>query len=496
MLTKLYMNFVVLCGGSGSRLWPKSRERYPKQFLKLTNEFSLLQNTILRINKLYEYIKNIQNKNINNITNNKLIVICNKEHYFIVEGQIKELIKLSLLNNDLNYTIITEPKGRDSAPAICIASLLDTDETNTFIMPCDHIFDDEEFIKCSLKGLEYIDNSIITFGIKPICPETGYGYIEFDEKTCETKKFVEKPDKELAIEYYESGKFLWNAGVFIFKNKNMKLCFEKYSNDIYEICKKTLNIISNKESNILHLSINTFCDCRKISVDYAIMEYLTRDNSRKVMAITIPYNSFWNDIGSYLALYNEIKKDTKNNYLNGNIYTIDSKNLYVDSEDIFTSIIGVDNLVVVNTKDALLICNNNNTQDVKEVVTYLKNKNMEEAINHKKVFRPWGYYINVDGDDYSGSKIKRIVVYPEKRLSLQSHKYRSEHWVITKGLARVQVGEKIYDLKKDEHIYIPIKTKHRIENIGDEDMEFTETQIGTYLGEDDIERYEDDYGRI
>jgi mannose-1-phosphate guanylyltransferase/mannose-6-phosphate isomerase len=489
------MNFIVLCGGSGSRLWPKSREKYPKQFLKLTNDFSLLQNTLLRINKLCYSI----NKNDENIIfktlENKLVLICNKENYFIVEEQINELYKNNLINKNLRYMIISEPVGRDSAPAICIASLLDSPETVTFIMPCDHIFDDEEFINCSIKGLEYINESIITFGIRPTCPETGYGYIEIEYKTNETKKFVEKPNKELAKQYLDSGKYLWNAGVFLFKNKNMLSCYEKYSNDIYKCCMETLDM-SNKNENSINLCHRLFDKCRKISVDYAIMEYLTRDTEREINPITIPYNSSWNDIGSYLALYNEVEKNENNNYIKGNILTINTKNSYIDSEEIFTSVIGVNNLIVVNTKDSLLICNNNETQDVKEVVNYLKNKNMEEAYYHKKVFRPWGYYINIDGDNNSGSKIKRIVVYPNKRLSLQSHKYRSEHWVITKGKAKVQLDEKTIELEKDGYVYIPIKTRHRIENIGDEPLEFTETQIGNYLGEDDIERFEDDFGRI
>lgn len=477
------MNFVVLCGGSGSRLWPKSRDKYPKQFIKLTNEYSLLQNTIIRINKL--------NKNIKK---NKLYIICNKEHYFIADEQIKELMNNNNINNETNYSIITEPKGRDSAPAICIASLLDTEDTITFIMPCDHIFDDDEFINCYNNGLKYIEDSIVTFGIKPIYPETGYGYIELENKTLKTLKFVEKPNKELAEEYYNSGRYLWNAGVFIFKNKNMLLCYEKYCNDIYETCKKTLND-SIKKDNIIYLSPKYFCDCRSISVDYAIMEYLTREHMKNINAITIPYNSKWNDIGSYSALYNEIDKDKNNNYINGNIIVMNTTDCYIDSEDSFTSVIGVKNLVIVNTKDSLLICDKDETQNVKNIVNYLKQSNKEEAIQHKMVYRPWGYFINIEGSDYSGSKMKKIVVYQGKRLSLQSHKYRAEHWVITNGTGKVQIGETILEVTKDSHVYIPIKTLHRIENIGEDLLEFTETQIGNYLGEDDIIRFEDDFGR-
>jgi len=481
------MNFVILCGGSGSRLWPKSREKMPKQFLKLNNQYTMLQNTILRIINLIDFIQKDINK--------KIIIICNKDHSFIIESQILEL------NINVNFSIIAEPKGRDSAPAICIASLLGTEDDNTFIMPCDHIFDNNEFVISTMKALNFVQESIITFGIEATKPETGYGYIKVGKNDI-TEQFVEKPNLELAEEYIKSKNYYWNAGIFMFKNKNMINCFMKYASDIYDNCKLTLEKTFNNNDvsqKIINLNPDPFINCTSISIDYAIMEKLINDNEKNIKGITILYKGHWNDIGSYLALYNEIEKDNDKNVIigneNNNIFTLNTTNSYIESNESFTAVIGVDNLTIVNSKDALLVINNNNTQDVKKVVDYLKKNNKEEAYYHKKVFRPWGYYINVYGYDNNGFKMKNIVVYPSKRLSLQSHNFRSEHWVIVKGTAKVQVGNDEFIMNANEHIYIPIKTLHRIENIGTELMEFTETQIGSYLGEDDIIRYEDDYNR-
>jgi mannose-1-phosphate guanylyltransferase len=475
------MHFVILCGGSGSRLWPKSREKLPKQFLKLTNNYTMLQNTILRIFKLVE---------MSNDINNKIYIICNKDHGFIVNEQINEL-ELSKLHQ---IKIITEPKGRDSAPAVCISSLLGSSEEDTFIMPCDHIFDDNHFCECALEAYKYLDKSIVTYGIKPTHAETGFGYIEFNENN-KTLNFVEKPSYETALKYVESGNFLWNAGVFIFKNRNMISLFEKYAIDILENCRQSI-INTDISESIINLSPDPFSSCRALSVDYAIMEYLVKDNSNEIDGITILYNSSWSDIGSYSSLYNECVKDENNNVLKGDIFIKDVEGSYIETCVGFTSVIGLDNIIVVNDRDSLLICNKDNSQDVKKIIEHLKENKRIEALYHSKVFRPWGWYINIEGNDNSGFKVKRIAVYPGKRLSLQSHNHRSEHWVIVKGNALVQVGNSFHNLTKNDHIYIPLKELHRIENTGTELMEFTETQIGDYLGEDDIIRYEDDFGRI
>jgi mannose-1-phosphate guanylyltransferase/mannose-6-phosphate isomerase len=476
-------NFTILCGGSGSRLWPQSREKLPKQFLKLTNEYTMFQNTILRIMLTINKIE----------TSSKINIICNQDHYHLVEKQIIEL------KIDVEYKIICEPKGRDSAPAVCISSLVGSENDYTFIIPCDHVFDDNEFSNCVIKSLDFLETSIVTFGIKPTRIETGYGYIQLDEER-NTIQFIEKPNYETAKLYLESGNYLWNAGIFAFKNKNMLSCFEKYANDIRESCLQTLKN-TDMNSNIINLSKTEFMGCRAISVDYAIMEHLCKDHEITISKKTILYNSSWNDIGSYIALYDEllqnpIHKDKDNNIISGDVLSIDTNNCYINSHEKLTATIGIKDLIVVNTDDSLLICNNTKTQDVKKIVEQLKQLKREEVTVHKTAFRPWGYYKNVEGNDNTGFKVKRISVYPGKRLSLQSHNHRSEHWVIVKGTAKVQVGDDTLFLSKDQHVYIPINTLHRIENIGDDLLEFTETQIGDYLGEDDIVRYEDDFGRI
>jgi mannose-1-phosphate guanylyltransferase/mannose-6-phosphate isomerase len=477
------VNFVILCGGSGSRLWPKSREKFPKQLLRLTNEYSMLQNTVFRILYLVKECK--KNDDISN--DNKFFIICNKEHGYIIETQINEL------SCSIDYQIICEPKGRDSAPAICISALLGNIEDNTIILPCDHIFDNKEFLKCYNESLVYINDYLITFGIKPTKIETGYGYIKVDENN-NTIQFIEKPNYETAKMYYEDGTYLWNAGIFAFKNKYMLNCFEKYAKDIYDNCYETIHNtdVSNKLVTLKELP---FINCRCISVDYAIMEKLCSDEESILNKKTILYNSTWNDIGNYSALYQELNKDYDGNIIKGDCLTINTQNCYIDSEHCLTTVIGGKDLIVVNTDDALLICDIENTQDIKKIVDYLKLEKRDEYIIHKTVFRPWGWYKNVEGNDHNGFKIKRIAVYPGKRLSLQSHNKRSEHWVIVKGSAKVQLGDDILFLNKDQNVYIPVQTLHRIENIGNELLEFTETQIGEYLGEDDIIRYEDDFGR-
>jgi mannose-1-phosphate guanylyltransferase len=473
--------FIILCGGKGSRLWPKSREKLPKQLLKLTNEYTMLQNTILRIKK------------IKSCLDIRIQIICNIDHYFIIEQQINELKDLNE-----NIIIITEPSGRDSAPAICISSLLNDINDYTFIIPSDHIFNDNQFAECCNNSINYLNDSIVTFGIKPDRIETGYGYINIGDNNI-TLKFIEKPNYELAKKYFEEGTYYWNSGIFGFKNKNMIMYYEKYANDILDVCRKTLeNIDLNKK--LIHLS-NLFLDNRTISIDYAIMEKICdcKDLKVNIRPITLIYNGYWNDIGSFEALYNELIKgsviNNNKNFIIGDVVNYNTDNCYIDSENKFTALIGVSNLVVVNTQDSLLICDKNKTQDVKLVVEYLKKNKRVEYMHDKKVYRPWGWYINIEGGDYNGFKIKKIVVYPGKRLSLQSHNYRSEHWVIVKGNAKVQVGDDNIFLNADQYIYIPIKTLHRIENIGYEELEFTETQIGSYLGEDDIIRFEDDFGR-
>ena len=491
------LNFVILCGGSGSRLWPLSREKYPKQLLSLVNENTMLQNTILRVKNFSHPIINYTH----------IIIICNKEHYFIIQEQIIEL------NLGFDVVIITEPVPRDTAPAVAIASLIGNDYDLSVVIPCDHVFNDNIFIKTLKEGIDNIQNKIVTFGILPTCPDTGYGYIKCNEINDNknnvkiTEKFVEKPNLETAKKYIEEGSYYWNAGVFLFENKSMVKCFEKYASDILDICHETLEAvkISGFENGILHLNYDIFSKCKAISIDYQIMENLCNDNDIDIERITIPYTSFWSDIGSFSSLHQYFIDNSENSNINitldnnicrGDIISLNTKNCYIESYKSLVATINLDNIIIINTPDALLVADKNSSQDVKKIVDILKKDNREERINHTKVHRPWGYYENIYGDNHSGYKVKKIVVYPNKKLSLQSHEKRSEHWVITKGLAKVQVGKDTLILHPNQHVYIPKETLHRMENIGEELVEFTETQIGEYLGEDDIIRYEDDFGRI
>lgn len=473
------MNIVILCGGKGSRLWPLSREKLPKQFLPLVDSKTMFQNTILR----FQYLKTLK------IDINKYIIICNKEHEFIVNEQLVEL------NLEDNVVIITEPMGRDSAPAVCISSLYGNKDVVSLIVPCDHIFNDSELCIVIKDAMDkYVNNSIVTFGITPSYPETGYGYIQTNSQN-ETLCFKEKPDQETAKSYIENGTYLWNAGLFMFQNKTMIQCFAKYAPDILNVCEHTLDK-SELHNNILRLNLGTFETCNSVSIDYAIMEPLINNRDAEINTFTLTYNHMWSDIGSFKVLFENCSKDEDNNVLKGGIITQDTNNCYIESDNALVTTLGIDNLIIVNHRDVLLIANKECSQDVKKIITKLPDIDDGLKIIHAKAYRPWGWYINVEGNEHIGYKVKRICVYPGKRLSLQSHNYRSEHWVVCKGKARVQVNYDFIEMGPNEHVYIPINALHRMENIGDEMVEFVETQIGDYLGEDDIVRYEDDFGRV
>jgi len=508
------LHFVILCGGSGSRLWPKSREKLPKQLLALTDaHHTMLQNTLFRIQKVFQRLDS-------ETETKEITILCNQEHGHIVELQVKELA--DAFDSSIQINVVCEPKGRDSAPAICIAALLKDLSAYTFILPCDHVFNDEEFANCCAESLPYLEqDNIVTFGIQPTHAETGYGYIQTNAEK-DTIQFVEKPDMERADQFFKSGTYLWNAGIFAFRNSAMVECFENYATDILDNCLETMSktdftpLSLSLGQRVVTLSAQPFVNCRAISVDYAIMENLCKDPESQIGRKTLLYSEYWNDIGSFSALYDQCLRSLleisskisdaeskisdaeteEKNITKGDIFTLNSKNCYIESDKAFVAVVGMENTVIVNTPDALLICNKDRSQDVKKVTEFLKSQKREEAICHTKVFRPWGWYVNVEGNDYNGFKVKRIAVYPGKRLSLQSHNQRSEHWVMVRGSAKVQVGHEFIYLEKDQHVYIPIQTLHRIENVGTELLEFTETQIGEYLGEDDIVRYEDDFGRV
>ena len=468
------MYCIIMCGGSGTRLFPLSRKLLPKQFLKLTDDkYSMFQLTVKRATM----------NDINNI-----YVVSNVKHNFMIREQMEEL-------NIDNYTIISEPFGKDTCAAITSASLI-SDAINILVMSSDHVWEDNIF-KSVVDNAVSINTSVTVFGIIPTYPETGYGYINYEGN--KLIKFVEKPDNITAKLYVESKQYLWNSGNFVFNRQFLLEKLKLTTPDIIEDVNITLES-SKKVNNEIILDSKIFENVRSISIDYAVMEHVTDGN-------VIPYTGYWSDIGSFKSLHMHQTKDTNDNYIDATNMSLSTANSMImsDNKDKLILTNNIKDLTIIDTRDCLYIGNINSSQDVKKLVNMMKideNNTVKDMLNvHAKAYRPWGWYINVEGndkeiDEINKFKVKRIGVYPGKRLSLQSHKHRSEHWVIVGGTARVQVGEDQHVLHKNQHVYIPVGVLHRMENIGKDMVEFVETQIGDYLGEDDIVRYQDDFGRV
>lgn len=457
---------VIMCGGNGTRLWPLSRKLLPKQLLKLVDsEYTMFQLSVL---------------NVKSLNPAEYIIVCNELHTFMIEEQLHKL-------NIPNYTIISEPIGRDTSAAIASACVVCNDDDKLLVITADHIWNNKLFNETVNKGLQIMKDSIVVFGIKPTFPSTGFGYIKYNDNNLEC--FVEKPDLDKAKEYLQNN-YLWNSGNFLFNVLKMKNEFKKHAKNIYDDVKQCIdNCVDNQQTKIFKIKKEDFQNIEELSIDYAIME---KQSSGKI----VPYDGYWLDVGSFKALYDHQDKDESKNVINGDVLTEKTTNCLIMGENKLIATAGIDNLAVIDTRDSLLICNMDNNQDVKIFAKALQKDDRSEAYCHSKVYRPWGWYTNIEGNDNSGFKVKRIGVYPGKRLSLQSHNKRSEHWVVVKGNAKVRVGNDELILHSNQHVYIPEGVLHRMENIGDELVEFVETQIGEYLGEDDIVRYEDDFGRI
>ncbi len=463
---------VILSGGVGSRLWPLSREYYPKQLLALVGNNTLLQDTVLRLKGLPEQ--------------SPPLMLCNETHRFLVAEQLRR-IGVSPAN------IILEPVGRNTAPAVAVAALAAVDPNALLlVLPADHmIADTAAFREAVTAGIPLAQaNYLVTFGIVPNCPETGYGYINATDAIEDTvalsvERFVEKPDMETAQQYIDSGNYYWNSGMFLFKASQYLKELEMFNPDIVGTCRIAMEN-ALEDQDFLRLDAASFKACPSDSIDYAVME---KTNA----AVVIPLEAGWNDIGSWSSLWAVSDQDDQGNVVIGDVLTQNVHKSYLRAEHRLLTAIGVEELVIVETTDAVLVAHKDQVQDVKDIVSRLKAMKRNEAYLHRKVYRPWGYYENLDIE--SRYQVKHITVNPGASLSLQLHYHRSEHWVVVKGTARITRDDETFILTENQSTYISVGVKHRLENPGKLPLEMIEVQSGSYLGEDDIVRYEDAYGR-
>ncbi|HHZ9566426.1 TPA: mannose-1-phosphate guanylyltransferase/mannose-6-phosphate isomerase [Escherichia coli] len=464
---------IIMAGGSGTRLWPLSRSLYPKQFLSLINENSLLQETLKRLDGL-----------------NCLppVIVSNNEHRFIVAEQLRQF-------GVDDFQIILEPVGRNTAPAVALAALKSLElhgDHHMLVLAADHATQDIEAFHAAVLAAEQesVDNKLVTFGIVPTKPETGYGYIKKGEQVknsvFKVNSFVEKPDLETAKNYLEQKCYLWNSGMFMFKASVYLDELKKFRPDILAACKESLSSAST-DLDFIRLNSDVFAECPDESIDYAVMEK-TQD------CVVIPLDADWSDIGSWTSLWEISEKDEHENVSHGDVINYNSRNNYIYSEGSLISTVGVNNLIIVQTKDALLVAQQDNVQDIKKIVEILKKQKRSEHISHREVYRPWGRYDSVErGDRY---QVKRITVKPGECLSTQMHHHRAEHWVVVAGTAKVTCGERTFFVTENESTFIPIGTVHTLENPGKIPLEVIEIQSGVYLGDDDIVRLSDKYGRV
>lgn len=460
---------VILSGGVGSRLWPLSREHFPKQCLPLTDkEYSLLQQTMLRTLSLEVADP---------------IVVCNEDHRFLIAQQLQSIgVK--------NPRIVLEPKGRNTAPAIALAALeasrSEAGDALMLVLPADHVIRDLAAFEATIKQAVELakDDALVTFGVQPTRPETGYGYIRSGDNFS-VVEFVEKPNLEKAQTYLDSGDYLWNSGMFLFRAKAFLNELSVHRDDIFQ----AVNLAYQQRSedlDFVRIDAELFSQCPEESIDFAVMEPTKK-------AKVVPYAGDWSDIGAWDALYDYAEKDADNNVLLGDVMAEGSTNCFIRSESRLIAAVGVQDLVIVETADAVLVMDKNNAQDVKKVVKRIQAEGREEHMYHTTVHRPWGTYQTVDlGGRH---QVKRIMVKPGEKLSVQMHHHRAEHWVVVSGTAKVQNGDREILLTENESTYIPVGVVHALENPGKIPLELVEVQSGSYLGEDDIVRFSDRYGR-
>jgi len=462
---------VILSGGSGTRLWPLSRKSRPKQFLAITSEQTMFQETLLRLNTP--------------TISSQPMVICSDDHRFMVAEQLRELEITA-------ESIILEPIGRNTAPALTIAALTSGPDALLLVLPSDHMINNKQAFHKALSVAQPLADAgkIVTFGIVPTHAETGYGYIEAqmsaNESSHPISRFVEKPNTNTAEKYITAGNFFWNSGMFMFKASTLLNEMKKFRPDILNACDQALEQ-SSHDMDFTRLDSVSFKQCPSESIDYAVMEKTDH-------GVVVPLDAGWSDLGSWTSLWDSANKDANNNVIHGDVLQKDSTNCYIHSEHRLVTMLGMDKAIIVETADAVMVAHPDHVQDVKALVDQLKDNSRSESENHREIYRPWGKYDSIDiGERY---QVKRITVNPGAKLSVQMHHHRAEHWIVVSGTAKVTIDDVERLLSENESTYVPVGSIHSLENPGKVPVEMIEVQSGSYLGEDDIVRFEDLYGRI
>lgn len=473
---------VILSGGSGTRLWPLSREHYPKQLLALVGDETMLQVTARRL----EGIKEAEIL--------PPIIVCNEAHRFLVAEQLRAI-------NHPAAAIILEPAGRNTAPALTLAALHATRagaDPVLIVMPADHVIQDvSQFQNTVMAGVTLAEQGyLVTFGVVPTGPETGYGYIKLGPPIANSsakiiEAFVEKPDFETAEKYVRSGNYLWNSGMFMMKTSVWLDEVATWSPEMLRVSSEAYRH-GQEDVDFFRVDPQIFLSCPANSIDYAVMEKLTTKEAKR-RGVVLPLNAGWSDVGAWDALWRAGDKDSEGNVIKGDVYALNTSNTLMIAEHRFLACIGVEDLVVVETSDAVMVAPKSKTQEVKVIVDRLKSQKRTEYQAHRKVSRPWGCYDSIDVG--ARFQVKRITVKPGAALSLQMHHHRAEHWIVVAGTAKVTRGDETFLLSENQSTYIPIGVRHRLENPGTLPLEMIEVQSGSYLGEDDIVRFQDTYGR-
>ena len=463
---------VLLCGGVGSRLWPVSRQGRPKQYLNLIGESSMLQQTLTRIESL---------------TQTAPIIVCNEEHRFLVAEQVRQL-------GFTSPTIILEPEGKNTAPAIALAALAIAaadPEAQLLVLPADHYVGKPEALIDAIEKATSTSSQgkLVTFGLVPSRPETGYGYIKRGEALAPDvsvlEQFVEKPDQPTAEGYIASGDYVWNSGMFMFSATRFLESLAQFQPEMARVCERAMEQ-AERDMDFVRPNAEVFATCPSDSIDYAVMEHTPE-------GAVVSLDCDWSDIGAWSALWEAGDQDAAGNVTQGDVVLNKTQNSYVRSQSRLVTTTGVSDLVVVETADAVMVADRHSVQDVKEIVNVLKASSRSEADVHQRVFRPWGSYESLTSGN--GFQVKRLIVNPGQQLSLQLHQHRAEHWVVVRGTAKVVNGDSELILSADQSTYIPLGVKHRLSNPSSEVLELIEVQSGSYLGEDDILRFDDVYGR-